>query len=66
MRKTFQAVAFTGPALMLLALSRPDLPLRAAVACMTAALGASSLGALCLRNAMPQLHHNCALHQPCM
>ena len=44
-RKTFQALAFTGPAVLLLLLARPDLSVRSAVACMTAALGASSLGA---------------------
>ena len=43
-RKTFQAIAFTGPAAMLLVLARSDLSLKSAVACMTAALGFSSLG----------------------
>lgn len=42
-RKTLQTVAFLGPALALIILSRSKDP-RIAVACMTCALGITSLG----------------------
>jgi len=42
-RKTLQTVAFLGPALALIILSRSKDP-RLAVACMTCALGITSLG----------------------
>lgn len=50
-RKTLQTVAFLGPALALIILSRSKDP-RIAVACMTCALGITSLGhPLCCRPA---------------
>ena len=45
-RKTLQTVAFLGPALALILLSRSKDP-RVAVACMTCALGITSLGQPC-------------------
>lgn len=45
-RKNVQAVAFLGPVLALTALSNPAIAPPAALLCMTAALGVTSLGAL--------------------
>ena len=45
-RKRIQTVAFLGPAAALTVLSNPATPPSLAVACLTAALGITSLGAL--------------------
>lgn len=45
-RKLVQSVAFLGPAAALTVLSNPATPPSLAVACLTAALGITSLGAL--------------------
>lgn len=45
-RKRMQTIAFLGPAIALTVLSNPATPSSLAVACLTAALGMTSLGAL--------------------